>query len=46
MATSGGNIMREWRSLSHVKWKCKYHVTCLLDVFEVRDAFSNPSALY
>jgi putative transposase len=24
--TTGGNAMREWQSLSHVKWECKYHV--------------------
>ncbi|OQY21744.1 MAG: hypothetical protein B6I37_08250 [Desulfobacteraceae bacterium 4572_35.2] len=23
---TGGNVMREWQSLSHVKWECKYHI--------------------
>jgi putative transposase len=24
--TTGGNAMRGWQSLLHVKWECKYHV--------------------
>jgi hypothetical protein len=24
--STGGNAMREWQSLAHVKWECKYHV--------------------
>jgi len=27
MEPHGGDIMREWQSLSHVKWESKYHAT-------------------